>query len=97
MTNDEKLQWLNDMNAHISRGGKLEFEFSAGWAPVKGYPAWGANPTHWRKVPLPRKETRTFYYWWDKDNDLIWTVCEPGLPPNGFKYYTKEVEFEEPK
>lgn len=59
MTNTEKLAWLNDMNAHLAAGGKLEYKLTdSTWTSEYGTnPQWHSDPINWRKVPLPRKAT----------------------------------------
>jgi hypothetical protein len=51
MTNDEKLAWLNEINAHLAQGGKLTFDNGVAF----GGPSWDSSESDWAIVPLPRK------------------------------------------
>lgn len=67
MTNNEKLAWLAEHNAHLAQGGKLEAMDDDGlWYRDDLGPCWASTPEFWRKVPLPRKATiRVAYRWFD--------------------------------
>ena len=49
MTNDERLAWLNDMNEHLAKGGKLEFYASGNWELRGNFPKWNSIPEQWNR------------------------------------------------
>lgn len=49
MSPEEKLDWLNEVNTHLSLGGVMEFQKSPGhWEETISSPNWNSSPAQWR-------------------------------------------------
>jgi hypothetical protein len=96
MTNDEKLKWLNEMNAHLAAGGKLECCWNGEWtATTRVGPSWSSMPDFWRIVPLPRKARIYVAYRWNSDGKFEYTIAQSGIKYGGdFKMAEIEVSDE---
>jgi hypothetical protein len=85
MTNDDKLKWLNEMNAHLAAGGKLRYHDYIDTVT----PSWNSDPNDWEIVPLPRMAVIRVAYMWTDKGEFISFLANPGSEA-GWKY--KEIE-----
>jgi len=92
MTNDEKLTWLNFMNAHLAAGGKLECIWNCEWVKAgPKVPDWNSNPECWRIVPLPRRAVIRVAYCWDASGRFYGKYVGHDSPIGG-EWKIKEIE-----
>jgi hypothetical protein len=100
MTNDEKLKWLNERNAHLAAGGKVERRYYTtggySWRDNGEKPCWDSDPENWRIVPIPRKATIRVAYRWGSDSTPQYLFVNEKREPSyelGWKF--KEIEITE--
>ncbi len=99
LENKAKVEWLNDMNQHLAAGGKLELlQATNRFEATSGFPGWGSDPKHWRKVPLPRRATLFLAYRWNIDGSFIHKTVDASQVVcyhNVGGWRVKEIELEE--
>jgi hypothetical protein len=92
MTNEEKLKWLNAMNAHLAAGGEVEYNWETGWKSTNEAPQWFSTPELWRIVPLPRKATIRVAY---RFNSVFEAVVLTNSSPLGDAWKVATIEVTE--
>jgi hypothetical protein len=92
MTNQERANWLNEMNQHIAFDGKLTYQ-----GKVTGQvPDWYSFPNEWGIVPLTRKAVIRVAYKWNSDGEFEYTIARSGIKYGGdFKMAEIEVSDEQ--
>lgn len=70
--------WLADMNHHLAMGGKLEYNYRAGWRKTSYSPNWYSLKEDWRKVPLPRTAKIKIGYRWLDGNHRHGGIMKTG-------------------